>query len=375
MGRGRMSVPPAPYGLLAELTHRCPLQCVYCSNPLALVEPAAELDTAEWLRVLEEAAALGVVHVHLSGGEPLLRPDLEELVARARTLGLFSNLITSGLGLTSKRAARLAAAGLNSVQLSVQGDDPHSAILVARAPAFARKRLAAEAVRAVGLPLSMNVVLHRLNLDRLDQIIDLCVAWGAERLELANTQYYGWALRNLRHLLPTAEQLAAAEAVYRRRRDELAGRVELLWVLPDYFEPYPKPCMGGWAATSLTVAPDGHVYPCPVAGAITTLRFPSVRDRDLAWIWRESPAFNAYRGEAWMPEPCRGCDRRFIDFGGCRCQAFLLTGDAARPDPVCVRSPDHHLVAAPVSEAAVGRVPRPAAGRLAYRRMTVREPA
>lgn len=374
MGRD-VKPPPAPYGLIAELTHRCPLQCVYCSNPLTLADPHDELHTARWLGVLAEAAELGVMHVHFSGGEPLLRPDLEELVAHARGLGLFSNLITSGLGFTEERGARLASAGLNSVQLSVQGDDPRTAVLVARAPAFERKRRAAEAVRAVGLPLNMNVVLHRLNLDRLEQIIDMCVEWGAERLELANTQYYGWALRNRRYLLPTAEQLAAAEEVYRRKRDELAGRVELLWVLPDYFERYPKPCMGGWATTSLTVAPDGHAYPCPIAEVITTLRFPSVREHDLGWIWRESSAFNAYRGQAWLPQPCRSCERRSVDFGGCRCQAFLLTGDAARADPVCVHSPDHHLVADPVAEAAAGdRTPASAGRALAYRRMTVREP-
>lgn len=371
-----MSRPPAPYGLLAELTHRCPLQCVYCSNPVQLTTADHELSAAQWRRVLDEAAGLGVIHVHFTGGEPLLRPDLEDLVTHARALGLFTNLITSGLGFTDERGATLASAGLHSVQLSIQGDDPDSAVLVARAPAFERKRKAAEVIRAAGLPLSMNVVLHRLNLDRLDQIIDLCVEWGAERVELANTQYYGWALRNRRHLLPTAEQLATAEAVYQRRRDELAGRVELLWVLPDYFERYPKPCMGGWAATSLTVAPDGVAYPCPIAEVITTLDFPSVRSHDLGWIWRESPAFNAYRGEAWMQEPCRSCDRRSVDFGGCRCQAFMLTGDAARPDPVCVHSSDHHLVTTPVAEAARAAVPlRGTPADLTYRRMTVKETA
>ncbi|MPZ61248.1 MAG: pyrroloquinoline quinone biosynthesis protein PqqE [Propionibacteriales bacterium] len=340
-----------PYGLLAELTHRCPLQCVYCSNPLDLVERSAELTTEDWHRVLDEAAALGVVQVHLSGGEPLARPDVVELVEHARRLGLFTNLITSGVGFTVARGEELAAAGLNSVQLSVQGDDPKMTELVAKAPAFDRKRRAAEAIRQCGLPLSMNAVLHRLNLDRLAEIIDLAAEWGAERLELANTQYYGWALRNRRDLLPTREQLESAEVIYRRRSEELRGRMELIWILPDYHERFPKPCMGGWAARSLTVAPDGTAYPCPVASTITTLNFPSVRDTELSRIWHDSPAFNAYRGQDWMPEPCRSCDRRDVDFGGCRCQAFELTGDASRTDPVCVYSPDHHLVADAVTDA------------------------
>jgi PqqA peptide cyclase len=361
-----------PYGLLAELTHRCPLQCVYCSNPVELAERSEELTTADWLRVLDEAAGLGVVQVHLSGGEPLLRSDIDGLVERSRQLGMFSNLITSGVGLTGERARNLAAAGLNSVQLSVQGDDPARTVLVARAPVFEKKRRAAEAVHEAGLPLSMNVVLHRLNLDRLDQIIDLCVEWGADRVELANTQYYGWGLRNRGRLLPAADQLAVAEAIYRRRRDELEGAVELLWVVPDYYERFPKPCMGGWASTSVTVAPDGLAYPCPVASVITTLQFPSVKEHDLRTIWYESPAFNVYRGEDWMAEPCRSCDRRGIDFGGCRCQAFALTGDAARTDPVCGFSPDHHLITEPVADAAGSEVNDEASAPLEYRRLSVK---
>lgn len=363
-----MTAVEPPLGLLAELSHRCPLQCVYCSNPVELVGRSAELDTDEWLRVMEQAAALGVVQVHLSGGEPLTRADLEHLVRRARELGMFTNLITSGLGFTAERGAALAAAGLNSVQLSVQGDDASSTVLVAKAPAFDRKRKAAELIRQAGLPLSMNVVLHRLNLDRVGKLIDLAVEWGADRLELANTQYYGWALRNRDQLLPSAEQVADAEAVYRRKKAELAGRVELIWVVPDYHERFPKPCMGGWAATALTVAPDGRAYPCPVASVIESLDFPSVRANELAWIWNESPAFAAYRGTSWMPDPCRGCDRREIDFGGCRCQAYALTGDAGRTDPVCELSPDHHLVTAAVGRAADSGPLRRAVGDLSHRR-------
>lgn len=342
---------PQPYGLLAELTHQCPLHCVYCSNPVALQGRENEIGTDEWLRVINEAAALGVVQIHFSGGEPLLRGDLETLVAEARRSDLYTNLITSGLGFTEARADSLVAAGLNSVQLSIQGDAAESTDLVAASKRFDKKYSAARVIRESGLPLNMNVVLHRLNLSRLDSIIDLCVSWGAERLELANTQYYGWALRNRDQLLPSREQLAEAESVYQRRKSELANRVELIWILPDYYEPYPKPCMGGWAQTALTVAPDGAVYPCPVAGDIAVMKFPSVHDHTLGWIWTESSAFQAFRGTDWMPDPCRSCSRKEIDFGGCRCQAFALTGDPGRTDPVCVYSPDHHLVADAVDRA------------------------
>jgi pyrroloquinoline quinone biosynthesis protein E len=362
-----------PYGLLAEITHRCPLHCVYCSNPLELRQRHEELDTGQWLRVIDEAADLGVVQMHLSGGEPLARPDLETLVTRASDRAVYSNLITSGLGLTPARAEALASAGLNSVQLSVQGHDAESANLIAATRRFDKKRQAAGVIREVGLPLNMNVVLHRLNLDHLDAIIDLCVEWGAERLELANTQYYGWALRNQKALLPGREQLARAEAVYERRKAELADRVELIWIVPDYHERFPKPCMGGWAQTSVTVAPDGLAYPCSVAAEITTIEFPSVREHDLAWVWWDSEAFNAFRGTEWMPGPCRECSRRDMDFGGCRCQAFALTGDPARTDPVCVYSPDHQLV-----RNAVDWANRPYAGsapsageQLEYRRVPV----
>ncbi|MDI2027160.1 pyrroloquinoline quinone biosynthesis protein PqqE [Saccharopolyspora sp. TS4A08] len=357
----------APYGLLAELTHRCPLHCLYCSNPLELQAREREMGTEDWLRVIREAADLGVVQVHFSGGEPLLRPDLAELITEARGCELYTNLITSGLGFTEQRAKSLVEAGLNSVQLSVQGENAEASELVAATKRFDKKQEAARIIAAAGLPLNMNVVLHRLNLDRLDSIIDVCREWGAERLELANTQYYGWGLLNRDVLLPSREQLAAAEQVYRRRKAELAGTMELLWILPDYYEPFPKPCMGGWAATALTVAPDGGVYPCPVAADIDTLEFPSAMEHPLDWIWAKSPAFEAFRGTDWMPDPCRSCSRKEIDFGGCRCQAFALTGDASRTDPVCTYSPDHHLIQDAVDKA---NAPRPTPPEPVYRRVT-----
>lgn len=348
---GRPAQIPIPYALVAELTHRCPLHCVYCSNPLELKREAAELTTAEWLRTLDQAHALGAVQLHFSGGEPLVRSDLEELVERGRKLEFYSNLITSGIGLTPERARSLARRGLDSAQLSVQAADGSASDRIGGRKAFDEKRRAAEAILAAGLPLSMNVVLHRLNLDQVEQVIDLCASWGAERLELANTQYYGWGLVNREFLLPTRAQLDAGRAVYERKKAQLQGRMELIWVLPDYYEQFPKPCMGGWGQMHLTVSADGTVLPCQAAGSIKSLRFESVREHDLGWIWRDSDSFNKFRGFDWMQESCRSCDRRFQDFGGCRCQALALTGDAARTDPVCLWAPDHHLVAEAVLRA------------------------
>ena len=346
------TVPGLPFSLLAELTHRCPLACLYCANPLELVARSEELTTETWTRVFQEAAELGVLEVGLSGGEPLLRTDLNQIVSAATQAGLYTNLITSGLGLTASRARDLAAAGLNSVQVSLQAVDDATAARIARTGANKRKYAAAQAVHAAGLPLSMNVVLHRRNLEQVADIIRLADDWGARRLELANVQYYGWALANRETLMPTRDQLDRAKQTVLRLRQELSGRVELIWVLPDYFERFPKPCMGGWASRTLTVAPDGHAYPCPVAGDITTLAWPRVTESSLAWIWAHSPGFNAFRGTGWMSEPCRSCERRDIDHGGCRCQAHALTGDAARTDPVCFLSPDHGIVLEAVARAA-----------------------
>jgi pyrroloquinoline quinone biosynthesis protein E len=338
-----MDVTP-PLGLLAELTHRCPLHCPYCSNPVELVSRTAELSTADWISVLSQARELGVLQVHLSGGEPLTRPDLPSLVAHASSLGCYVNLVTSSLGLTSARLDDLVSRGLAHVQLSAQGATRERSDLLAGARAFDHKLAAATAVKSSGLPLSLNVVLHRRNHDQLAGIIELAERMGADRLELANTQYYGWALRNREALMPTPAQLAAAEPVVRAAMSRLQGTMEIVYVVADYYEPYPKPCMYGWGARQLTVAPDGTVLPCPAASAISTLTLDNVRETPLADIWYRSSSFNAYRGEDWMSEPCRTCDRRGIDFGGCRCQAFLLTGDAAATDPVCSRSPRRSVV-------------------------------
>jgi pyrroloquinoline quinone biosynthesis protein E len=345
---GSGPAPAPPWALLAELTHACPLHCPYCSNPLELARRSTELSADEWTDVLRQAGEMGVVHTHLSGGEPLLRPDLERIVAAAEGAGIYTQLVTSGTGLDEARLAALTAAGLRSVQLSVQHAGPDANDRIAGRPAsFAAKERAAALVRRAGLPLGLNVVLHRDNLDAIDALIDLGVAWGADRIELANTQFYGWGLLNRAALLPTRDQLARARETVERRREQLADRIDLVWVVPDYFDGVAKPCMGGWGAVSLTVTPDGTVLPCPAAASLPDLDPPSVRDRPLAWIWEHSAAFNRFRGTAWMTGPCRGCPRQEEDFGGCRCQAFALTGDAARTDPACALSPDHHLVREP----------------------------
>jgi pyrroloquinoline quinone biosynthesis protein E len=333
-----------PFGLLAELTYRCPLACPYCSNPLDLAGYRDELSTGEWLRVLDEARDLGVLQCHLSGGEPLLRRDLAELVRHATELDLYTNLVTSAVGLSRRRAEELRAAGLDHVQISIQADEPGASDRIAGTPSFARKIDAARIVKELGWPLTVNVVLHRQNIDGLADIVGLAEELQADRVELANTQYYGWALRNRAALLPSAEQLERAEEVVRAAAKRLAGRMDVVYVLPDYYERYPKPCMGGWGARQLTVAPNGDALPCPAAQTLPLPR-ANVRDESLARIWTDSPLFRQFRGTDWMPEPCHGCERREIDFGGCRCQAFQLTGDAARTDPVCHLSPDHGIVA------------------------------
>jgi pyrroloquinoline quinone biosynthesis protein E len=333
-----------PLGMLAELTHRCPLHCPYCSNPLEMIARDGELSTEQWKSVITQARELGVLQIHMSGGEPLARPDLPELVQHASDLGCYVNLVTSGLGLTEARLADLVDRGIAHIQLSVQAADAKRADLIAGTRAHDYKLVVAEMIKKAELPLSVNVVLHKENHDQLAGIIDVAERMGADRLELANTQYYGWALRNRDALMPTPEQLAAAEPIVRAATERLRETMQIIYVVADYYEPYPKPCMYGWGARQLTVAPDGNVLPCPAATAIKTLKLDNVLEMSLADIWYKSSSFNAYRGEDWMQAPCRSCDRRGVDFGGCRCQAFLLTGDAAATDPVCSRSPQRDLV-------------------------------
>jgi PqqA peptide cyclase len=358
-----MELTHRPYGLLAELTYRCPLHCPYCSNAVQW-EKQLELDTREWKKTLEDASELGVLQVGFSGGEPLHRKDLEQLVQTARAAGLYTNLITSGIGLTEDRAARLLESGLDNVQVSFQAAEPDLADRIAGVPnAHQRKLRAAEIVNRVGLALSLNVVLHRFNIDSLSEIIALADELGATRLELANTQYYGWAYRNRSMLIPTRAQVEEAARSASEARKRLAGRMKVLYVLPDYFESRPKPCMNGWGQRYLTVNPSGFVLPCPTAWEIPGLRFDTVRERSLAWIWKMSESFNRFRGTEWMPDPCRSCPQKEIDFGGCRCQAALLTGDPCNTDPACEFSPHHGLV----REAVDRRADQPAMDSFIYR--------
>ena len=337
---------PAPLGLLAELTHRCPLGCPYCSNPLALDKRDNELDTATWARVFREAASLGVLQVHLSGGEPAARRDLPELVKAAREAGLYNNLITSAVGLTSQTLAVLADAGLDHVQVSIQDSDEVSADHIAGYKgASARKRAIAGEVVKLGLPLTINMVVHRANIGRIEAMVELALSLGAGRVEIAHVQYYGWALKNRTTLMPTREQVDNAVRQVEMLRAKHHGRIVIDAVVADYYARYPKPCVGGWGRRSLNVTPAGRVLPCHAAEVIPGLEFWNVREHSLVDIWRASPAFAAFRGTDWMQEPCKSCARREQDFGGCRCQAFTLTGDARAADPVCHLSPHHALVA------------------------------
>src|SRR6266581_3996873 len=359
---------PRPYALLAEITYRCPLHCPYCSNPthycgatasvadpgfgrrsarptkvgaVASADLNAELPTNEWKRVIREAAALGVLQIGFSGGEPLARRDLTELVRAARDANLYTNLITSGIGLDDDCVRDLRDAGLDSVQLSFQSDQPDLSDEIAGAHAHRRKLDVASKIRAAEIPLSLNFVIHRRNIDRLPQMIELAESLGAERVELANVQFYGWAFLNRAALLPTREQVTRAREIATAAKARLAGSMEIFYVLPDYYETRPKPCLNGWGQRYLTVNPIGDVLPCPTASsAIPDLRFENVRARSLDWIWRESESFTRFRGTEWMPEPCRSCPQKEIDFGGCRCQAALLSGSAANTDPVCTLSPN-----------------------------------
>lgn len=348
--------PGPPLWLLLELTYRCPLHCVYCSNPTDLATIGPELDTNEWLRVLREARALGAVQLGLSGGEPLLRDDLETIVSEAHALGFYTNLITSGIGLNESRIAALKAAGLDHIQLSFQDSTRQMNDFLSSTRTFELKARVAELIKRYDFPMVLNIVLHRLNIDHVEQILNMALEMGAEYVELANSQYYGWAWLNRDQLLPTREQIERAEETTRRFREKVGERMRIYFVVPDYFERRPKPCMNGLGSIFLTLAPDGLALPCHSARMLPGLHLPNVREANVEWIWYDSPGFNAFRGDAWMREPCRSCPEKTKDFGGCRCQAYLFTGDAANADPVCDRSPHHHLVTAAVQRADTLRV-------------------
>ena len=347
---GSINTPTPPVGvgqplwLLAELTYRCPLHCVFCYNPVQLKQASSELTTAEWVEVMRQARQLGAAQLGFSGGEPLVRDDLEELVQEAHRLGYYTNLITSGVGLTPARAQRLKDAGLDHVQLSFQDSTRELNDFLSHTTTFELKKKVAQTIKAHDWPMVMNCVLHRHNLPHVGQIIEMALDLGAEYLELANVQYYGWAWVNRDHLMPTRAQLQEAEAVVQGWRERIGKQCRLLFVVPDYFEERPKACMNGWGSVFLSIAPDGLAMPCHNARDLPGLQLPSVREQPIADIWQRSQAFNAYRGQDWMQEPCRSCDERYKVFGGCRCQAFMVTGDAAATDPVCSKSPQHEKI-------------------------------
>ncbi|HEY6483652.1 MAG TPA: pyrroloquinoline quinone biosynthesis protein PqqE [Steroidobacteraceae bacterium] len=339
-----IATPGPPLWLLLELTYRCPLHCVFCYNPIDFARASQELTTGEWIRVLREARTLGAVQLGLSGGEPLSRDDLETIVEEAHSLGFYINLITSGVGLTERRIAALKDAGLDHIQLSFQDSTREVNDFLSSTRTFELKSKVAALIKQYDYPMVLNVVLHRLNIDHVEQILTMAQSMRADYVELANTQYYGWAWHNRAKLLPSRTQIERAEEVTRAFRERPGQSMKIFFVVPDYFERRPKACMNGLGSIFLTVAPDGVALPCHAARMLPGFSFPNVRESPIEWIWRDSPAFNHFRGDAWMKEPCRSCPEKTRDFGGCRCQAYLLTGDPANADPVCDLSPHHHLV-------------------------------
>lgn len=348
---------PRPYTLVAELTYRCPLRCLYCSNPINLQLMQAELSTEQWRRVFSEAADLGVVQVHLSGGEPVVRKDLAALIHYARQYDLYTNLITGGTLLSEESLQQFRDCGLDHIQLSIQDTNQDTAELIAGARSYNKKLDIARLIKRLGFPLTLNVVLHRFNIDHVPELIALGAELGAQRLELANSQYYSWALENRNALLPTQAQRDVAASIAREARERYRGAMEIVFVQADYLITEPKACMGGWARTYMCITPSGEVLPCHAAHIIPNLHFDNVQQRSLATIWRESAALNAFRGDTWMQEPCRSCPKKETDFAGCRCQAFLLTGDATATDPVCHLSPQHSIVLDAVAAAEQGDAP------------------
>jgi pyrroloquinoline quinone biosynthesis protein E len=340
-----------PLALIAEITHRCPLHCVYCSNPLEMAGVSSELSTAEWLDVFQQSGKLGMLHAHFTGGEPLARPDLTELIAGARAAGLYTNLITSGLGLSEGRLKALVDAGLDHIQISFQDSREGAANWIAGAKAHAHKIELSRLIRQHKLAFTVNLVVHRQNIDHLEEMIAFIEQLAPERMEIAHTQYYGWALKNRAALLPTRAQLEKATAAVAAAEKRLAAHIRIDFVVPDYYARFPKACMGGWGRRLMLINPAGKVLPCHAAETIPGMTFENVRDQTLDAIWQQSSSFQRFRGEAWMPEPCRSCDQRAVDFGGCRCQALLLTGDAAATDPACSLAPTHHVIEAALVEA------------------------
>ena len=340
-----------PLALIAEVTHRCPLHCVYCSNPTELTAVSGELSTEEWISVFRQAGKFGMLHGHFTGGEPLSRADLTELIAAARAAGLYTNLITSGIGLNEQRLQMLLDAGLDHIQISFQDSREEAANWIAGAKAHAHKIELSRAIRRHKIAFTVNLVVHRQNLDHLEEMIAFIEQLQPERVEIAHTQYYGWALANRAALMPTRAQLERAVEIISEAEKRLSGRIRIDSVVPDYYAKYPKACMGGWGRRLMLVNPSGKVLPCHAAEGLPRLSFENVRDKSLEWIWQESESFRKFRGEEWMPEPCRSCDRRAEDFGGCRCQAFLLSGDAAATDPACSLAPAHRIVESAVEEA------------------------
>lgn len=363
---------PRPYTLVAELTYRCPLQCPYCSNPVNFQAMRGELSTERWCKTFSEAADLGVVQLHLSGGEPVVRKDLPELIRHARQCDLYTNLITGGTLLNEENLQQFRDSGLDHVQLSIQDTDRETADLIAGARSYDQKLAIARLIKKLGFPLTLNVVLHRFNIDHVPELVAQAADFGAQRLELANAQYYAWALANRSALMPTRAQRDRAEEVAREARARYRGTMEVAFVQVDYFSEEPKACMGGWARTYMCITPTGEVLPCHAAHVIPGLQFDSVQHQSLTTIWQQSPALNAFRGDAWMQEPCRSCPKKASDFGGCRCQAFLLAGDAAATDPVCRLSPRHDVVLAAVAAAEQKNAPFVYRNRKNSARLSVR---
>ena len=330
-----------PLWLLAELTYRCPLQCPYCSNPVEMAKYKNELTTEDWFRVMQQARKMGATQLGFSGGEPLVRKDLEDLIKAARRLGFYTNLITSGVGMDEARIVDFKEAGLDHIQISFQASNEELNNYIGKSKSFQHKYEMARLVKKYEYPMVLNIVLHRKNVDQIRDILDMTVDLNADYVELASTQYYGWSRINIDQLLPTREQLKNAELVAQEYQEKMKDKMKVIYVIPDYFENRPKKCMNGWGNIFLTIAPDGSALPCHAAGQLPGLEFPNVTDHDLEWIWDESPDFNKFRGTSWMKEPCKSCDEKHKDLGGCRCQAYMLTGDATNADPVCDKSEFH----------------------------------